>query len=135
MINGVVRPSAEDGTGLEALVDITVAGDDRVFRTLAAVVDTGATDWLTLPASVVRELGLRYTGIRTVNQAQGPVVEVDVYAVWILWHGRMRRVFAESGNDTLIGTDLLADSRLIIDWWDGGEVVIEEPACGGLPEE
>lgn len=26
----------------------------------------------------------------------------------------------------MIGTDLLANSRLTIDWWDGGDVVIEE---------
>ncbi len=135
MINGIVHPSAADGTGLEAWVDIAIAGEDRVFRTLAAVIDTGATDWLTLPDSLVRELGLRHTGERQVSQVHGPSIRVDVYAVWILWYGRIRRVFAESGNDTLIGTDLLADSRLIIDWWDGGEVIIEEPACGGLSEE
>ena len=132
MINGIVRPSAEDGTGLEAWVDIAVAGEDRVFRTLTAVVDTGATDWLTLPESVVRELGLRFTFTRYVRQAHGPVIQADVYIAWTLWHGRMRRVYAESGNDTLIGTDLLADSRLIIDWWDGGDVIIEERM---LPEE
>lgn len=126
MIKGTVRPRANDGTGMEAWVDIAVAGNARVFRTLTAVVDTGATDWLTLPEIAVRELGLRHTGTRGVNQAHGPVVQVDIYAVWILWHGRIRRVYAESGNDTLIGTDLLADSRLTIDWWDGGEVIIEE---------
>ena len=126
MISGIVRPSATDGAGLEAWVDIAVAGDDRAFRTLAAVVDTGATDWLILPEPVVQELGLRFTSRRYVRQAHGPTVQVNVYAVWILWHGRMRRGFAESGNDTLIGTDLLADSRLIIDWWDGGAVVVEE---------
>ena len=126
MINGIVRASADDGTELEAWVDITVAGEDRVFRSLSAIVDTGATDWLTLPEAVVRELGLRYTETRSVNQAHGPPIQADVYAVWILWHGRMRRLYAEAGNDTLVGTDLLADSRLVIDWRDGGEVVIEE---------
>ena len=83
-------------------------------------------DWLTLPESVVQELGLRFTTTLDVNQAHGPVIQANVYAVWILWHGRMRRIYAESGNDTLIGTDLLADSRLTIDWWDGGDVIIEE---------
>ena len=126
MIRGTVRPGADDGTGLEAWVDIAIAGDDRIFRELEAVVDTGATDWLTLPESIVRELGLRLTSTRYVNQAHGPLVQVDVYVLWVLWHGRMRRVFAEAGNETLIGTDLLADSRLTIDWWDGGDVIIEE---------
>ena len=64
MISGIVRPSATDGAGLEAWVDIAVAGDDRAFRTLAAVVDTGATDWLTLPEPVVQELGLRLRFLR-----------------------------------------------------------------------
>ena len=126
MIRGAVRPGADDGTGLEAWVDIAIAGDDRIFRESEAVVDTGATDWLTLPESTVRELGLRLTSTRYVNQAHGPPAQVNVYAVWVLWHGQMRRVFAEAGNETLIGTDLLADSRLTIDWWDGGDVIIEE---------
>ena len=30
------------------------------------------------------------------------------------------------GDTPLIGTTLLAESRLSIDWWDGGDVVIEE---------
>ena len=104
----------------------TIAGDDRIFRGLEAVIDTGATDWLTLPESIVRELGLRLTSTRYVNQVHGPPVQADVYAVLVLWHGRIRRVFAEAGNETLIGTDLLAGSRLTIDWWDGGDVIIEE---------
>ena len=128
MIRGVVRPSASDGSGLEAWIDIAVAGDDRVFRSLAAVVDTGATDWLTLPESVVQELGSRLTSIRYVRQAHGPVIQANVYAVWVSWHGRNRRVFAESGNEALIGTDLLANCRLTVDWWDGGDVIIEERA-------
>ena len=126
MIRGTVRPGAYDGTGLEAWVEISIAGDDRAFKGLEAVVDTGATDWLTLPESVVLELGLRLTSTRYVNQAHGPPIQANVYPVWVLWHGRIRRVFAEAGNETLIGTDLLADSRLTIDWWDGGDVVIEE---------
>ena len=82
---------------------------------LAAVRDTGDSGWLTLPDSVVQELGLHHTGERQVSQVHSPSIRVDVYAVWILWHGQMRRVFAELGNDTLTGADLLADSRLIID--------------------
>ena len=126
MIRGTVRASVQDGTGLEAWVDIAIAGDDRIFKELEAVIDTGATDWLTLPESIVRELGLRLTSTRYVNQAHGPPIQANVYAVWVSWHGRNRRVFAESGNEALIGTDLLADSRLTIDWWDGGDVIIEE---------
>ena len=98
---------------------------------MAAVVDTGATDWLTLPESVVQGLGLRLTSTRHVRQAHGPIVQANVYAVWVLWHGRMRRVFAESGNETLIGTELLADSRLIVQRWEGGEVIIEERSRPG----
>lgn len=129
MIRGIVRPRADDGTGLEAWVDITVAGSERSFQTLPAVVDTGATNWLTLSESVVQELGLRNTGNRRVYQAHGGPIQVKVYVVWVLWHGRMRRVFAEAGNETLIGTDLLAGNRLAIDWWEGGDVIIEEPTA------
>ena len=30
------------------------------------------------------------------------------------------------GNKPMIGTTLLAGCRLTIDWWDGGDVIIEE---------
>jgi hypothetical protein len=31
----------------------------------------------------------------------------------------------------MIGTELLTGSRLTIDWWEGGEVVVEEPKSAG----
>ena len=44
-----------------------------------------------------------------------------------MWHAQSVNVLVDiMENVPLIGTDLLADCRLTIDWWDGGEVIIEE---------
>lgn len=71
MIRGRVRPSRADGAGLEAWVEIAIAGDDGMFRTLEAVIDTGFTGWLTVPSSVMLELGLTPAGRAQSTMADG----------------------------------------------------------------
>ncbi len=58
MIRGSVMPSREDNSGLEAWVEIAIAGDERTFQLLEAVVDTGYTGWLMLPEAAVQRLNL-----------------------------------------------------------------------------
>ena len=127
MIRGRVRPSRADGSGLEAWVEIAIAGDDGVLRTLTAIVDTGFTGWLTVPSSVMLEPGLIPSGNVQSTMANGLEAESVFCAAIVEWHGNAMDVLVDiMDNNPLIGTDLLADSRLIIDWWDGGDVVIEE---------
>jgi hypothetical protein len=43
------------------------------------------------------------------------------------WHDNPVAVWVDIFETApLIGTDLLAGSRLVIDWWDGGDAIIEE---------
>ncbi len=62
MIKGsVVTMRASDGTViLEPRVTLRVAGPERVFQTVEAVVDTGFTTYLTLPERTIHQLGLIY---------------------------------------------------------------------------
>lgn len=127
MIRGVVRPTRADGTGLEAIIPLHIAGSDWGFRSLEMVVDTGYTGWVSLPAPLIRELGLRYAMTRPTILADGQAIATATYAARVLWHGQPLDVWVqEMNNRPTIGTDLLYPCHLAIDLWDGGAVVIEE---------
>ena len=127
MIRGSIRPSRANGSGLEAWVEISIAGDDGVLRTLTAVVDTGFTGWLTVPSSDMAELGLLPSGSATSTMANGLEAESVFCEATALWHDGTVDVLVDiMDNVPLIGTELLAGSRLTIDWWEGGDVIIEE---------
>ena len=127
MISGRVIPVADGGSGLEARVDIGIAGSNSIFQTVAVVVDTGYSGALTLPEPIAHELGLRSTQRRYVTLANGQTEQVGACAARMLWNGQPIDVLAHlMGDKPMIGTTLLTNCRLTIDWWDGGDVIIEE---------
>ena len=126
MIRGQVH-LRQDRSQLEARVTIDIAGDDRLFRSVEAVIDTGFTGALSLSESAAHELGLRSTRAERVTLADGRSIRANVHAARILWHGQPLDVRVQTlGRYPIIGTALLANCRLTIDWWDGGDVIIEE---------
>ena len=127
MIRGRVIPVADGGPGLEARIDIGIAGSNSIFQTVAVVVDTGYSGALTLPEPIAHELGLRSTQRRHVTLANGQTEQVGACAARLLWNGQPIDVLAHlMGDKPMIGTTLLAHCRLTIDWWDGGDVIVEE---------
>ncbi len=132
MINGQVylRP---DGSRLEARITIDIAGDDRLFRSVEAIIDTGFTGALSLPESAAHELGLRSARAERVTLADGRSIRANVHAARILWHGQPLDARVQTlGSHPIVGTALLANCRMTIDWWDGGDVVIEERMPPGV---
>jgi len=128
MIKGQVH-LRQDGSRLEARVTIDIAGDDRLFRSVEAIIDTGFTGALSLPESAVHELGLRSARAERVTLADGRSIRANVHAARILWHGQPLDARVQTlGIYPIIGTALLANCRLTIDWWDGGDVIVEERA-------
>ncbi len=86
MIEGVVNAA------YEAVVTLPLRGPDGRSREVDAVVDTGYNGFLTLPSSVVAELGLPYRGHSEAILADGSVAEFDVYGVTVSWDGSARNV-------------------------------------------
>lgn len=126
MIRGQVR-SLEEGAVLEARVSVDIAGTNLLFQAVEVVVDTGFTGSLALPQSTIRELGLEGAGRRQVTLADGRTIEAPAYIAHLLWHGQPLDVRVPMMDSApMIGVALLAGSRLTIDWWDGGDVIIEE---------
>ena len=125
MIRGRVERNA--GGGLEPWITISVADADGGLHETSVIVDTAFTGCLTLPEAVIRRFGLIRQGEHEVTVASGEVDKFDYYGIRVLWHGQPRRVEVfESIDQSLLGTELLEGSRVVVDTWEGGEVIIEE---------
>jgi clan AA aspartic protease len=115
--------------GSEAVLLILVFDLGRGSRqtNIEAVIDTGFTGHLTLPAEVVGSLALPELGTEEIVLADGSEEIVSVHRATVEWHERSRTVPALAvGGDPLIGMALLAGSRLRMDAVPSGEVVIEQ---------
>ena len=102
----------------------------RVFGPLGeslvtAVIDTGFTASLTLPAQTIAKLGLATVSEGEAFLADGSNIEYRVYAAEIDWDGVRRKVSVFGiGGDALIGMAMLRWHRLSIDLAPGGVVEV-----------
>lgn len=102
----------------------------RVFGPLGevlvtAVIDTGFTASLTLPAQVIAKLGLVSVSEGEAFLADGSNIDYRVYAAEIDWDGVRRRVSVFGiGDDPLVGMAMLRWHRLRIDLAPGGVVEV-----------
>ena len=127
MIRGQVMPSEDYSTGLEARISIEIVGANQIFQTLESVVDTGFEGPSPCLNGLPGNWAYSSTGTRPLTLASGQTIQTDTCVARLLWHGLPvdARAYV-MGNKPMIGTTLLAGSRLSIDWWDGGDVIIEE---------
>ena len=127
MIRGQVVAARDDGTGLEPRIPLNILGSDGAFRSVSAVVDTGFTGALTLPESLVSDLGLAHQAYQEIALADGRKQSRRTCRAELLWHGQpvTLRAFM-MGEQPMIGTALLSPCRLTINLWPGGGVIIEE---------
>ena len=111
----------------EAAIPLDVAGPNRQWQRLDAVIDTGFNGSLTLPLDSVRALRLPLVGNRLATLGDGTVVALDVYLATVLWHERERDVLVlQADNDPLVGMSLLYGSRVTLNIVNDGDVIIDE---------
>lgn len=87
------------------------------YTSVEAQVDTGAT-YTTLPASILRRLGVVPHDRAEFELADGNVVERDIGRTWVQIDGRsdvVPVVFAEEGSPALLGAVTLEIFRLAVD--------------------
>jgi clan AA aspartic protease len=109
----------------EGHVRVRVKGPKGNEKILDAVVDTGYSGILTLPPTLIRELGLRYRSIDHAVLADGSVCEFKVYVGSIEWDGKMRRALIdEADTDSLLGMKLMKGHELKMHVRYGGKVTI-----------
>ncbi len=120
MIQGVVNAA------YEAVVRLTVQGPSGHSREIEAVIDTGYNGFLTLPPSLVAELGLVYRDRGRAILADGSEAFFDIYDVTVLWDTNLRNTRAAAADTTpLVGMRMLDRHSLYVEIEDSGSIVIQ----------
>ena len=123
MIQGVVNAA------YEAVVSLTLQSAEGRTQEIEAVVDTGYTGFLTLPPTLVNELGLPFAYVGRAFLANDDQVEFNVHNVTLVWDDEPREIEADAtGSTPLVGMLLLDRHSLNIEVESGGEVVIQAMA-------
>ena len=102
-----------------------VGGTGDQGRQIDTVIDTGFNGFLTLPASLIQELGLVWRRRGRAMLADGSDSLFDIYETTVVWNGRSKRVSVDEVDcDPLIGMSLLQGCELTVEVVDGGRVVV-----------
>ena len=90
------------------------------------VVDTGFTDYLTLPQAAVTALDLPFLYRMNADLADDSTVEIAVHLATVFWNGVEKNVrVLATGKRPLLGTALLDGCRLAVWFAEGGAVTVE----------
>jgi clan AA aspartic protease len=113
--------------GLQARISLILRLPEHSDVEIECVIDTGFEGFVTLPPAVINELALPYIARIDANLADNSDVAVNAYLVTILWNGVEREIAVLGmGRRPLIGTALLEDYHLSIDFCDGGTVLVDD---------
>lgn len=119
MIHGTV-------VGLQARIAVIFRLPGRSDVEIECVVDTGFEGFLTLPPATIADFGLPYLAEINAKLANNSSVMTDVYLATIAWSGVERNIAVLAmGSRPLIGTALLEDYHLSIDFCEGGTVLVD----------
>jgi clan AA aspartic protease len=120
MITGVVTSNRE------ATIRVLVRGVYGQEAEVEAVIDTGFTGFLTLPAGLIASLALSFAGTTRAALADGREVAMDVFETSVLWDNLERDVVVlEAEGVALVGMALLSGYRVTLEVQGGGSVRIE----------
>jgi clan AA aspartic protease len=114
--------------GLQAQIGVLFClADSSQILEIKCVIDTGFEGFLTLPPAAIVQLQLPYLTNLNANLADNSSIRVDVHLATILWYGGQSNVsLLAMGRRPLIGTALLRDYHLGIDFCDDGTVIVEK---------
>jgi clan AA aspartic protease len=104
---------------MRALLDVSVAaakeGEKQVLR---AWIDTAFNGGLVVPRQHVERLGLKQASTTQAVLADGRSIDLETFTCHLEWFGDECRtqVIANDGEFPLLGTLLLADRKLTIDY-------------------
>lgn len=112
-MNGIVDES------LRALLDVPVAarkGDERT--SLRVWIDTAFNGGLVIPHQYVEQMGLKQGSTTAAILADGRSIDLETFTCYLDWFGETCRtqVVANEGQFPLLGTMLLAERTLTIDY-------------------
>ena len=112
-MNGIVDES------MRALLDVSVAAaKDAKRQALTVWIDTAFNGGLVIPRQHVERLGLKQASTTQAILADGHSVDLETFLCHLEWFGDVYRtqVVSSDGEFALLGTLLLADRKLTIDY-------------------
>jgi clan AA aspartic protease len=119
MMQGFINQSCE------AVLPIVIK-HNTTTELVDAVIDTGFSGFLTLPAEIIAALHLTWKGRDKATLGDGTRCIFDVYIATVIWDGQYREIdINESETNPLIGMKLLRGYDLRMRIIEGGTVVIE----------
>jgi clan AA aspartic protease len=108
----------------EAIILVVVKNGSKL-KSINAVIDTGFTGFLSLPATIIAELDLSWSYRDRATLGDGSETLFDIYEASVIWDGQIREIEINSANtEPLVGMSLLRGYRLHIDTIEGGMVTI-----------
>jgi clan AA aspartic protease len=111
----------------QATLPVTFRLPEQPSLTLEFVVDTGFTEFLTLPPAAVAAMQLPFLYPQMADLADGSSIRMSVHGAVILWNGIEREVrVIATGRRLLLGTALLDDQELRAQFRESGLVTVEE---------
>lgn len=120
MISGIV-------TNRHATVTLTFLLPNGSTVPIEFVIDTGFTGELCLPVEAVSLMGLIFRHDTFANLADNSEVSLPLYEASVFWDGVERDVLViATGRRPLLGTALLDEQELVIQFTDDGLVTIDE---------
>lgn len=120
MISGLV-------TDRHAVVALTFLLANGSSIPIEFVIDTGFTGYLCLPPEAVSLMRLPFIHDLPANLADNSEALLPVHEAVILWKGEERQVLVvATGRRPLLGTALLDEQELVIQFTEGGLVTIDE---------
>jgi clan AA aspartic protease len=113
--------------GLQARMEIFLRPSGASLFEVECVIDTGFEGFLTLPQTVVTDLNLPFLAPIRANLADNSRISTNVHLATIVWNRTDREVpVLAMGRRPLIGTALLQDYHLGIDFYEGGTVLVDD---------
>ena len=120
MISGIV-------TDRQATVTLTFLLANGLRVPIEFVMDTGFTGELCLPPEAVSLMGLPFRHDTLANLADNSEVMLSLHEAIVFWDDIERDVLViATGRRPLIGTALLDEQELVIQFTEGGLVTIDE---------
>ncbi len=111
---------------LEAVLHVKVCGRKKAVRTVAAIVDTGFSDFLTLPPSLIKSLDLERLAGTDGVLADGTRVSFNLYKCFVVRNRRRIEIeVVEADSDPLVGMSLLDGQKIEIEVTPGGKVEVK----------
>ena len=110
----------------EAMLLIVVGRDNKPTQLVEALIDTGFTEFLSLPLSMIESLGLPWIFSDSVTLGDGSEVIFQMYRATAIWDGQFKVVdVAASESEPLLGMSLLYGFKLQVEAVERGTVSIE----------